>query len=264
MGFSVRIGTKFGPHDGYFSNSFRTATSVHGSVHTVRVDGVHADVELAEFFGRSLRESDESEFRCRIVDLAGHRLESCDRADDDDGTAVARLDHRGCRSLEGLEHAREVDVDELFELVVGHFPESVPRADTSIGHHHVEPAELRHALVDDGFQCGAVTNVADAGHDLAAGFLDRPDRLLEIVLRRLLVGGVLRDRFRDVDSDDRCAFAREPQGMVSALSARNAGDEDDLSVEFAHCSRSLRWSSRTCFSFSRLQCAAQFVPLLDR
>ena len=193
-------------------------------------------------FGDRLGQAGQAVLGCAVGGLHRHRLEPGHRRHDDDRATVARLDHGGQGGAQGLPGADEVDVDDIGELFLRHLPAQTPGEYARIDHDVVQAAELRDAVGHQLLLECQVAHVALPGQDLAADLLDEPDRLGQIVRRGGRIGGVLGDRSRDVQTDDRRPFTREAECVIAALTTGDAGDVDDLAVKLSH-SRTVTRSS---------------------
>ncbi len=117
----------------------------------------------------------------RVVAVARGGLKARRRADDDDGAAVAGLDHRGDRGPQGAPGARQVDPDDGVPLFVGELPEPAPAQHAGVGHQDVEPAELFDAVGHQLAQRRVVAYVRLAGQYLAALGFHQADGLGEVL-----------------------------------------------------------------------------------
>ena len=146
-------------------------------------------------------------------------------ADDDDGAAVAGLDHRGDRCAQGAPGAGQVHPDDGVPLLVGQLPDPAPAQHPGVGHQDVQPAELLDAVGDDLPDRRVVANVGFAGQDLAALGFHQAHGLAEIFRGGRRVGQRVGDLRADIQRDDVGAFAGQPHRMRAPLRTSGAGNE---------------------------------------
>ena len=203
----------------------------HRRADRVRVDRVDPDAELPHLEGKGVRDGDQPVLGRRVMTVARGGLEPRRRADDDDRSAVARLDHGGHRRPHGAPRAVEVDVDDAVPLLFRHLEHPAPAQYACVGDHDVQPAELLDGVGHDLLLSGEIADVDLTGEHLAPGRLDRADRLGEVLGRGGGVGDRVRDRTADVDGDDVGTLARQSHRVRPPLTTCGAGDEGHPSLE---------------------------------
>ena len=102
-------------------------------------------------------------------------------------------------------------------------------ADARVRDDDVEPAELFHTAVHQGFERVVVTHVDLRGHDAAILGLDQVGGFGEVVRCRVRVSHVV-DRSADVERDDVGALLRQPHRVAAALTPRGTADQGDLAL----------------------------------
>lgn len=199
-----------------------------------RQHGVDPDHVRSQFDGERPHQSDHAVFGSDVVTDMRISLVTGHRRRQDDRTAAAAGQQMRHPGLDRLPHAAEVDINHLlpqrfFRLV------QLARggADPRVRHDDVEAAQLFDAAVHGGLQRGEVPHVHLRGHDTAPGVFDHARG--EVQIFRCGTGcGRIGEVPANVDGDDVCALARQPDRVTSALPARGATDECDLAVHPAH------------------------------
>ena len=129
------------------------------------------------------------------------------------------------RRVEGVEHAAEIDAADVHPRLQGLVLRY--RADTGVGHHDVDLAELRDAVGHRLPHGGLVADIGLDGEDPPAERLDLLHRLSLILLRRHRVADGV-EGGEVVDRDDVRALAGELDGVTASLPACGTGDQCDL------------------------------------
>lgn len=160
---------------------------------------------------------------------AWHRLDSGCRTDRDDRPAVACLDHRRHHRLDRVEHAGEVDVDDVLPLLCRNLPQPAPIEHPGVVHHDVETAELLDRVGDQTALAFGVAHVDFAGQDLPAFSLDQRHRLGKILRGGGRVSVVFGHGCAGVQRDDVRSGAGQTHAVRAALPARGSGDVGDPS-----------------------------------
>ena len=100
-----------------------------------------------------------------------------------DAPALKMLD----AGVNEIEHSDQIDIDRVDECL-GRQARG-ERGDPGVGHHNVEPSQLRDARVDRGGQRGAVADVGHSDVRPATFFFDEARGFLEVVepCQRILI-----------------------------------------------------------------------------
>jgi hypothetical protein len=157
-------------------------------------------------------------------------LQPSRRAGDDDRASPGVVQQRRKRSLDGEVHAVEHDVHGI--EVGGHLVRLLTedRHDPGVGENEIQPAELSHAVGDDGLESLEIADVGLLGDDATTGLLHEIDGLVEILAGGHRIGHTV-DLLAEVDCDDVGALLGEPHRVGPALTACRAGDEGDSSIK---------------------------------
>ncbi len=110
-------------------------------------------------------------------------LQSAHRTGEDDGTAPPARDDVRHSGFHRLPHAGQVDVDHLVPVEFAGLVQGgiAAVADTGVGHHDVEAAQLLDPAVDGGLDSGGVADVDLGGDDAPVEALHEVGGLGEIV-----------------------------------------------------------------------------------
>jgi hypothetical protein len=148
-----------------------------------------------------------------------------------DRAAGAAFLHRRDRGLDGVEHAGEVDVD---DVLPGAVQLGQPHGgDAGVAEHDVDRSDLGHAPLERLPKLGFVAHVGLRAEDAPVERLDLPDGLGQVIGGGHRIGHAV-DLPADVHRDDVRALLGQADGMAAALTARGTGDEGDLALELSH------------------------------
>src|SRR5215218_6733423 len=138
---------------------------------------VDPNSELAQLNRQGVRQSDDAELARTVVPATRHGLDARRRADGDDRSAVARLDHRWHDGLDRIPQAGQVDVDDVLPLLRRNLPKPTPIEHAGVGDHDVETAELLDRVGHHALLAGEIADVDLFGADLSALAFDEAHRL---------------------------------------------------------------------------------------
>jgi hypothetical protein len=142
--------------------------------------------------------------------------------------AAAALDQVRDRGLGAQPHAGQVDVDHVLPEFLLHLVQRVAGVpDAGVGHDDVQPAQLRHPVVNRRLQRVVVAHVGLRGDDAPVQRLDLLDGLRQVLGRRHRERDAL-ELLADVHGDDVRALLRQPHRVAAALAASRPRDEGDL------------------------------------
>jgi hypothetical protein len=171
--------------------------------------------------------------RGRIVRRQRLTFESADRGDEDD-RALFALDHMRRDGLHGAPHAREVDVERLLPLLLGHVRDrSQLSPDAGVRDEEVDLAELLDALLDRAVEVGLGAYVALDGDHPTVELVHCRDGAGQVLPPR---HRVIRGRYgrRHVQQDQVCALTREPLSKGGAHATAGTRDERNLALYASH------------------------------
>ena len=160
---------------------------------------------LRQLHGHRLRQFHDARLGNVVPDEILDAAEAVDRGDRDDAPA-ALLHHLTRGRLAAEEHAGEIHPQHAMPFGFRVIKKRRRVCDAGIGHHHVEPTELRDDAVDERLHLIHVADVDVERHRLAAALDDLPGDLL---------GGVLlhvaeRDG-RALRGEEQCRRAADPE-----------------------------------------------------
>src|SRR6516162_1107168 len=207
----------------------------HGGCHMGWMHRVDANHLLPQLNREGTHQADDAVLGGDVVAGVRVRLESADRAGQDDRPAAATGQDVRDPGLHGLPYPRQVDVDHFCPVLFAGFVQRFTAiADAGVRDDDVEPAQLLHPAVHGGLQGGVVPHIDFGGEDSAVMALDEVGGLRQILRRGRWNRGVhdaVSDGLTDIDGDDVGAFLRQPHRVAAALTACRPGDESDLALD---------------------------------